>query len=299
MSGSHDVAALGMLLKRATDRLRAAGIETPALDARLLLAAALATDQVTLLREPERPVTRSEAETLESFLARRAAHEPVARIIGRRWFHGHELEVGPATLDPRPDTETLVDGILACIEQHFGGTNAVVRILDLGTGTGAIIIALLMALPRATGVATDISRDALAVAARNARVVGVESRLTLVATHWSMGIEGSFDILASNPPYIPTSDIDSLDREVRNYDPRVALDGGEDGLEAYRQILAGPLARLRDGGLLALEVGAGQADSVATLCRFVGKLETEPPSQRWRDLSGHLRCVAAYKRAVA
>lgn len=299
MSGSQEVATLGDLLKRATGRLRAAGVERPALDARILVATALAVDQAALLREPGRPVTMSEAETLERFLVRRAAHEPVSRIVGRRWFHGHEMEVTPATLDPRPETETLVDGVLACINERFGGSQAGLRILDLGTGTGAIIIALLAALPNATGVGTDISRDALAVARRNASATGVDERLMLVGTHWSVGVEGPFDIIVSNPPYIPTRDIEALERDVRNHDPLTALDGGEDGLEAYREIVTGAVERLDDDGLLAFEVGAGQAGSVASLCEGVGNLQLDTSYERWRDLSGHLRCVAAYKRAVA
>jgi release factor glutamine methyltransferase len=298
MSGSREAIVLETVLKRATGRLRAAGIEAPALDARILLAAALAIDQAAVLREPARPVTPSEAETLESFLARRAAREPVSRIIGRRWFHEHEFEVGPATLDPRPETETLVDGVLACIDERFGGTKAGLRILDLGTGTGAIIISLLAALPQATGVATDISRGALDIAARNAGAIGVEGRLTLVPASWYEGLQSTFNIIVSNPPYIPTGEIDALEPDVRNYDPLAALDGGADGLEAYREILAGAGAHLKGGGLVVLEVGAGQAGPVATLCKTAGNLVPEADSARWRDLSGHLRCVAAYKPAV-
>lgn len=231
-----------------------AGIETAALDARLLLLEALGLTHEALLAEPGRPVSEEEIRQIEALMRRRLAREPVARILGRREFFGRELAIDASTLDPRPDTETLVRHALRFARVRGNG----LRILDLGTGSGAVLIALLGELPAAEGVGTDRSEEALRVAAANAARHGVASRARFVRADWCQGLAGRFDLVVSNPPYIPTGEIAALEPEVRHFDPPAALDGGADGLDAYRAISAGAAALLEPGGLCAVEIGAGQ-----------------------------------------
>jgi release factor glutamine methyltransferase len=277
-------------------QFEAAGIETPLLDARLLVMAAAGMSRESLVTAPEQMLMPAVEAQVAAFARRRLAREPVSRILGRRSFHGLSLEISPETLDPRPDTETLVDGVLALYRAGQIPGGAAPRILDLGTGTGAILIALLAAIPAATGLATDISREALAVAARNAAAHGVGDRMTVQCAAWLEGIEGLFDLVVSNPPYIAERDAATLAPEVIGFDPAAALFGGADGLDAYREIVSSVPRVLAPAGWLVLEVGAEQHMAVAGMCRSTERLVPENPSLLWRDLGGHVRCVAARSR---
>ena len=281
------------MLRVATAFLDHAGTPDAATDARRLVAHALGIDREMLLREPDLKPDPTSLTRLVALLARRAAHEPVARIIGARAFYGLSLALGPATLDPRPDTETVVT--IACLlATHMDrADDGPLRILDLGTGSGAIALALLSALPDSEAVATDISPATLDVARRNASDHGLTGRIRVLASHWLDQVEGTFHLIVANPPYIPTADIAGLAPEVRSWDPLAALDGGPDGLDAYRAILTGIGRVLAPGGWAVFEVGAGQAASVSELATAHG-LSTAPLT--WaplRDLGGTIRCVVA------
>ncbi len=269
--------------------LAAAGIEDGARDARLLVAAALDARAEDLLREPERRLTPHEAERLSQFSSRRAAHEPVSRILGTRGFYGREFRVTPATLDPRPCTETVVEAALE-VAQAEGWGSRPIRILDIGTGSGALVATLLAELPQATGVATDISDAALAVARENAERLGVASRAVFLNRRNLEGIDGPFDLFVSNPPYIPSADIAGLAPDVRDYDPLGALDGGADGLDIYRALAQGLVGVVPDGWAL-FEVGAGQAEPVVEILRSAVEKALQEV-RVWRDLGQHSRCVA-------
>lgn len=293
---SQEAQTLERMVRRLAASFRSAGLEQPALDARLIVAAALGLDQVAMLRTPDRMLSAPQIDAIERMAARRLQHEPVSRILGRRWFHGLEFEIDPSTLDPRPETETLVEGVLARLRERATPQAPPLRILDLGAGSGAILIALLAALPTATGLGTDVSRQALDVARRNASKHGVADRAEFRNADWFVGVDAAtYDVIACNPPYIPSDDVAVLDRDVRDFDPLTALDGGRDGLDAYRTLTAGISAYLAASGILVMEVGAGQAEAVSRLCE-TGGLVPEPPSPLWRDLSGQQRCVAATPR---
>lgn len=205
------------------------------------------------------------AENLESALSRRIAGEPLSRILGHQEFWGLNFQLSPDTLDPRIDTETLIQAAL----DRFPG-NPPRRILDIGTGTGCILISLLHEWPGATGVATDLSAGALDTARRNAQLNGVADRAEFVQTDWVAGIQGPFDLILSNPPYIPTGVIPNLDENVQNYDPILALDGGMDGLDAYRSILTEIKNLLAPGGLALFEIGYDQAESMPRIVEDSG-----------------------------
>lgn len=288
----ESVLTIDVARRRLAAAFGAAGIDSPTLDARLLVAAALGIDRAGIVRDPDRRIGTDAATIVEQFARRRLAREPVSRILGQRAFHGLDFHVGPSTLDPRPDTETLVDAALELARRGQSEGGRALRILDLGTGSGAIIIALLAALPEATGVATDISAEALGFAQRNARRHYVEDRLVLQRTSWLDGICGRFDLVVSNPPYIPSAEIAALAPEVRCYDPGPALDGGADGLEAYRALLTGVGAILAADGWLLLEIGAGQAESLARLAKMQPQWAAGCEMSTWPDLSGMTRCMA-------
>lgn len=263
--------------------LRAAGIENPRREARLLLGFALGEEAAALALAPDRPVTENEAAAFRAGLARRAAHEPFAYIAGRRDFWSLELEVTPATLIPRPDTETLIEAALGLA----GPRAAPLEILDLGTGSGAILIALLAELPNATGFGVDVSPAALEIARRNALRAGVGARARFGISSWWSHVQGAFDLIVSNPPYIPSGEIAGLDPDVRDFEPRLALDGGPDGLAAYRAIVSVAAKRLHPGGALLVECGMGQAEAVAALIAASGFPRTEITA----DLAGISRVV--------
>jgi release factor glutamine methyltransferase len=236
------------LLKQTTEALRSAAGSSAGIEARWLLEAASGDSGV-----------------LAGFVARRLAGEPVDRILGRRGFWTLDLAVTPATLSPRSDTETIVRAALERIDAE-GRRNDRLRLLDLGTGTGAILLALLSELPEAVGLGVDASPAALDVAAANGDLANIgASRVEWRLGDWATGLSGPFDIIVSNPPYIPTADIAGLDREVREHDPHLALDGGADGLDCYRIILAQLSGLLAPGGFAVLELGFGQADSVKAI----------------------------------
>lgn len=268
------------------DRFREAGLATPELDARLLAQAAFDIDAMSLIRHERDVLPEEWGVALDRFAARRLAGEPVSRIIGRREFWGLDFELNSATLDPRPETEMLVADLVA-----FGQSRPELHFIDLGTGTGAIAIAALAALPRARGFAVDISGEALEMARHNARRHGVEARLTLAQGSWWQAVppELTFDVIVSNPPYIASASILGLSPEVRVFDPQAALDGGFDGLDAYRQIAAQAARRLRPGGMFLLEIGSTQGEIVAKMVSRAGFSKVEV----LRDLAGLDRVVAA------
>jgi release factor glutamine methyltransferase len=243
------------LLKRARTDLKAIGIDTAELDARLLLQAATGLTHEDIVADPAAPIGDTSA--FDANLARRLSREPVSRIVGEREFYGRAFSITPDVLDPRPDTETMIDALLSLI-----GLKGAPRILDLGTGSGAIAITLLAEISKATALATDISPDALMVAMDNAVRHGVADRLDVQCADWFEGIDRRFDLIVSNPPYIRAQDIESLPRDVRDYDPRGALDGGPDGLSAYRSLAKGAAPLLSRHGVLAVEIGADQAEDV-------------------------------------
>jgi len=262
------------------------GIETADLDARLLVQAATGMDHAGMIMSPERLLNRVEMAAVEEMLQRRLKREPVSRILGEREFYGREFIVTGDVLDPRSDTETLINLALTVATGRPS-----CDILDIGTGTGAIIITLLCELAQAKGVASDISKAALEVARANACRHGVEERLDLVETAWCADIKQKFDIIVSNPPYIATETIDHLDRDVRDYDPHLALDGGRDGLEAYRQLALQSPARMRSGAVILLEIGFDQADKVAELFLGQGFVAHSKIEMINKDIAGNDRVV--------
>lgn len=264
---------------------RHADIDGADLDARLLVCAACGIDHLTLVRDPEQPLGDA-ASALVGYVARRLAREPVARILGRREFWGLPFAISPDVLDPRSDTEGLVGAVLDAL----GGRRAApLRLLDLGTGSGAILAALLHELPDATGVGVDRSPAACRVAAANLRALGLAGRAGVVCGSWTEPLTGTFDAVVSNPPYVPSREIVGLEADVRDHDPHAALDGGADGLDAYRAIAPLAAARLASGGLVAFEAGATQAGAIEALLARAG-LVIAP---RRHDLNGVARAVLA------
>jgi len=287
-AGLAPEASLGQVLERAVARLRGAGVEGPRRDARLLLAAALGLEPAQVLAYPERRLSEAEAAAAEHLIARRARREPVSRILGRREFWGLDFALSPETLDPRPDSETLVAAVLARIDRRAKP----LRILDLGTGTGCLLLALLSELPEAEGLGVDLDPAAVRVAQDNARRLGLADRARFAAGDWALGLEGTgktWQVIVSNPPYIIDRRIGNLDPEVALYDPRLALNAGPDGLKCFRVLVPQAARILAPEGLLVLEIGIGQGDEVTRLIGDAGLAEIE----RIADLSGIERCLAA------
>lgn len=252
--------------KGAQARLKAAGIDSPSIDARLLLEAATGAGRVDILTDPYRAVSDEQGAALDAMIERRLRREPVSRILGKKGFWKIMLNVTPDVLSPRPDTETLLDVITRAFPPHRA-----FEMIDLGTGSGAILLATLAERFGARGVGADISTEAIAVARENAANLDLDGRCTFIRTEWAAGFaDDSFDLVVSNPPYIPTADIAGLDPEVREHDPHLALDGGPDGLQAYRD-LAPEIARiLRPGGVFAVEIGWDQGPQVKALFEAAG-----------------------------
>ena len=276
---------VGDALAKMTRAFAAEGIELAPRDARILLQGLLGIDGTALLTRPEK-LLGDAAERVGDAVGRRLAHEPVSRILGVREFYGREFIVTPDVLDPRPDTETVVDVALEIVRAN-GLQSEALQIADIGTGSGILIATLLMELPHAHGVATDVSGAALAVAQKNAECLGVASRTSFIETRGLDGCAGPFDLIVSNPPYIAAGDILGLEPDVRDYDPQLALDGGADGLDVYREIAEiarNPQRTMR----LVLEIGAGQASDVTDIFISAG---WRPLKQR-KDLGGHVRVVA-------
>jgi release factor glutamine methyltransferase len=249
--------ALALLRRAFTE----AGLDTPDLDARLLLADALEVDAVEIAVRPHRTLGPEATTRLAGFARRRLAQEPVGRILGRREFWSLPFALSPETLEPRPETETVVETALSLVPDRQTG----LRILDLGTGSGCLLVALLHELPRATGLGIDRSPGALATARGNAMRNGVGGRAAFVAADWAATLNARFDLIVSNPPYIPAPDVAGLAPEVREHDPRAALDGGDDGLAAYRTIFSEAAALLALPGTLVVEIGSGQEQPVRDL----------------------------------
>lgn len=270
-------------------RFRVASIDAAELDARLLVGFALGLDLTGLITSAQRALTSDESNHLESLAARRLDGEPVARILGQKEFWGLPLKLSAATLVPRPDTETVVE---LALEMARASSHRPKRIADIGTGTGAILLALLHELPDAFGVGTDISLDALATARRNAADLGLFPRATFIACNYAAALSGPFDLIVSNPPYIPTRAIAGLAIEVRGHDPLAALDGGADGLDAYRALIPQAAALLAPGGALVVEGGQGQVAPIETLMTASGLIVRHPPKT---DLAGIPRAISGLK----
>lgn len=268
------------VLRHAIARLRAAGVEDPAQDARRLLAyaAGLAPDRITLhLADPLSDAARTAFDTA---IAARAARQPVSQIVGHRLFRGHLFLVTPDVLDPRPETEVLV---MQALTQPFS------RLLDLGTGSGCVLLSCLADAPDATGIGTDISSAALAVASANAAYLGLSGRATFLQSDWFSAVSGEYDLILSNPPYIAASEMAALHPEVRDWEPEMALTPGGDGFDAYRAITAKVLRHLTPGGRLLLEIGPTQAAAVAVLLRAAGLQDVQVHT----DMDRRDRCVTS------
>lgn len=257
-------ASVASVLAAARKRLQAAGIDDPLLDARLLIAEVVDFSLTDFVMKSERPVTSEENARIVAMIERRASGEPVHRILGHREFHGLDLLLSKETLEPRPDTEVLVDTLLPALKETVSRKGSA-RILDLGTGTGAICLALLKECAQASGIGSDISADALETAARNAARNGLDSRFETIRSDWFEKISGRFDIIVSNPPYIRTDIVATLDQEVRNHDPMAALDGGQDGLAPYRLIAADAGRFLVENGIVGVEIGFDQRLDVSAI----------------------------------
>ena len=287
---------VGEAVREAAARLRVSGSRSPRLDAELLLAAALGVERTGLLRAPERELTADEARRLEGYVARREAHEPVAYIRGRRAFRTLELEVSPAVLIPRPETETLVDvalEVLAAVPVRAdGAAEYEPRVLDVGTGSGCIALALAAEDPFVRVTAVDVDEAAADVARRNAARLGLGGRVEVLVSDLLAGLapDAWFDLVVSNPPYVPAGEYEALEINVRGYEPRLALHGGTDGLDVYRRLLPQAACALLPGGTLAVEVGAGESEAVAELFAATGMYE---PARVRADLAGIPRVVWA------
>lgn len=257
-----------------------AGSATPGLDARILVEGSLATENP----DPDMLLPVEALARLDGFASRRVAGEPVWRILGEREFWGLPFRLSPATLEPRPDSETIVE---ATLKQLVDRRHEPLSLLDLGTGTGCLLIALLSELPRATGLGVDLSEEAALTAAGNAALNGMAERATFRQGDWTEGLAGRFDVILSNPPYIPSAEIATLSVEVREHDPLLALDGGSDGLKPYRIFARTLPALLAPGGIIVFEIGAGQGTDVVALMRE-GGLEFLGSRS---DLGGHERAL--------
>jgi release factor glutamine methyltransferase len=280
------VPPIGEAWRQVRDRFRGAGFETAELDARLLAQRAFEVDAMGLVRKERVEASEEQLKALEQFAQRRLVGEPISRIIGRREFWGLDFALNDSTLDPRPETEMLVEESLAFLEgkgsQH---------IVDLGTGSGAIAVSIVASLPKVKAFATDISDDALAAAKLNAERHGVAARIDFRRGPWWQAVPHTelFDLIVSNPPYIATAEIEQLSPEVRVFDPKPALDGGWDGLDAYRAIASQAIRRLNKGGLMLLEIGYNQAEIITKILARAGfdQLDVQ------KDLAGLDRVIRA------
>jgi release factor glutamine methyltransferase len=271
-------------------RLEAAGIDSPVIDARLLVEAAAGATRADIIADPHRALAPEQDEALEAFLIRRERREPVSHILGAKGFWKIMLRVTRDVLTPRPDTETILDVVLPAFPE-----SARFSVLDLGVGSGAILLAILAERSGARGLGVDVSEDALAVARENAANLGLASRVALLRGDWTAGLDGDgFDLVVSNPPYIPTGEIETLAPEVRDHEPRLALDGGVDGLDAFRRIAPEALRVLRPGGRFAVEIGPDQSSAVRSLFEAAGATELRTV----RDLSDRERVVTGLKKPL-
>ena len=275
---------------RAKARLEAAGLAGPVIDARLLVEAVAEATRTDIVTDPYRPLTPAQEATLDDYLARRERREPVSHILGRKGFWKIMLSVTPDVLTPRPDTETVVEFALRDFPEH-----APWRVLDLGVGSGAILLAILAERSAAKGLGVDISEEALAVARDNAASLGLANRVALLRGDWTAGLDGdAFDLVVANPPYIASEVIETLEPEVRDHEPRLALEGGADGLDHYRILAPEILRVLKPGGRFAVEIGYDQKDAVEALFRDAGAVFVRTV----RDLGDRDRVVTGEKKAL-
>lgn len=275
---------------KAKQRLAAAGVDSPVIDARLLVQAAADATRADIITDPYRRLSEGQEQTLEGLLERRERREPISHILGETGFWTLTLKVTPDVLTPRPETESILDAVLGGI-----ALDAAPRVLDLGVGSGALLLAILSERPHATGVGVDRSEAALAVARENVARLGLAERADLRIGDWADGLDSDdFDLVVANPPYIPTAVIEGLAPEARDHDPRVALDGGADGLDAYRRLAPEILRVLKAGGRFAVEIGFDQAVSVTTLFRGAGALDVATR----RDLGNRDRVILGRKKTL-
>jgi release factor glutamine methyltransferase len=271
-------------------RLKAAGIDQPAIDARLMLEAAAGATRTEIVTDPYRLITPEQSSTLNDYLARRERREPVSHILGRKGFWKIMLNVTPDVLTPRPDTETIVEAALRDWPEYEPRT-----LLDLGVGSGAIMLAILAERPGARALGVDVSEEALAVARENAANLDLDKRCSLLRGDWTAGLgEATFDLVVSNPPYIPTRDIETLEPEVRDHEPHLALDGGPDGLEHYRLLAPEIMRLLKPGGRFLVEIGWDQSGAVEALFVQAGAIAVAT----LKDLSDRHRVVWGFKKPL-
>ena len=278
-------ATLAIVLRDAAEKLRTAGVDDAMLDARILAANALGLSREAMLREPHRELAAADLHKFDAMISRRCGREPVARILGRREFRSLSFRLAPDTLEPRPDSETVVEAAVDYGERLPEAVS--LRVLDIGTGTGCLLLAVLNELPGSTGVGTDIALGAVETATRNAADLGLSDRAVFICTDWTDDVVGVFDLVVSNPPYIEAAEIETLAPEVSDHDPLRALDGGADGLDAYRMI-AGRLGQvLSPAGVAVCEIGSTQRDAVAAIFAAQGFSLVETRD----DFGGHPRAL--------
>jgi len=279
---------LAEALREIGSRLAPAGIAEPRREARLLLAAATGLSPAELVAEPKRPLDEAAAGRLAELARRRESREPLSRILGRREFWSLSFALGPETLDPRPDSETLIEAALAWRGPRRGRAEGpTLKILDLGTGTGCLLLALLSELPRAEGLGIDAQPGAVAVARANAETLGLGARARFRTGDWGRGIGQRFDIILCNPPYVPAAEIDRLEPEVARFDPWLALSGGSDGLDSYRALALRLPDLLAEEGRAFIELGFGQVAAATRLFEAGGLQAVDCRS----DLAGIPRCL--------
>ncbi|HEY8016304.1 MAG TPA: peptide chain release factor N(5)-glutamine methyltransferase [Dongiaceae bacterium] len=279
---------LAQALREIGARLAPAGIAEPRREARLLLAAATGLSQAQLVAEPKRPLNEAEAGRLAELAGRRESREPLSRILGRREFWSLSFALGPETLDPRPDSETLIEAALAWLGPSRGrAEGTMLKILDLGTGTGCLLLALLSELPGAEGLGIDTQPGAVAIARANAEALGLGARARFRTGDWGQGIGERFDVILCNPPYVPAAEIARLEPEVARFDPWLALSGGSDGLDSYRALALQLPDLLAGEGRAFIELGFGQATAAAGLFETGGLQAVDCRS----DLAGIPRCL--------
>ena len=277
------------LLRDIARRFTQAGLDSPEREARALLKAALDLTDTDLIVRNDVPVPAEDAARTLTLAERRMAGEPLARLTGRREFWSLDFTLAPDTLVPRPETETMVEAAL----KAFPNRDAALRVLDLGTGSGAILAAILSERPSAFGIGIDLSEGAARQARANLVHLGLGNRASIIVGRWAEALHGRFDLVLSNPPYITSADIEGLDTEVREHDPRLALDGGTDGLDAYRTIAAALPDLLKPGGITILELGAGQEADVARILTSHG---VPPDGPARPDLAGIARAIVTAPR---
>jgi release factor glutamine methyltransferase len=276
--------------KAGRERLEAGGIDQPVIDARLMLEAAADVSRVDIITDPHRLLSGEQMAAFDGYIDRRLRREPVSHILGRKGFWKIMLSVTPHVLTPRPDTEVIVDEALKAFPEGMAFS-----MLDLGVGSGAILLAILAERPAAKGLGIDISEEALAVARENAANLDLDNRVALLRGDWTAGLgDATFDLVVSNPPYIATDEIETLDPEVKDHEPRLALDGGPDGLDPYRLLAPEILRVLKPGGLFAVEIGHTQSAAVESLFRKAGGTQV----RTIKDLALRDRVVAGVKNPL-